>query len=148
MRRGTKKKGNGFSKNKKANSKFDVNILTKAKSISDNYQIIIRKGGEFGYIGCSLEIPTMYIDETTANKCYEATREALKLTVAAMLECGITPPPAFSPKKRTQQVNIRLNSEEKLQLTQMSRQFGFKGLSDFIRMCALERIYSTNLTTV
>lgn len=111
------------------------------KTVSD-YQIVIKKDDSQGYIGVSLEIPTVFAEGSTPSKCYDATQEALRVTVATMIECGTNPPHPFSPKKRTVQVNIRLNNEEKLQLAEASMSLGFKGLSDFIRNCALERIHS------
>jgi hypothetical protein len=41
-----------------------------------------------------------------------ATREALTVTVATLLESGQTPPPPASENKRTEQVNVRLTLEE------------------------------------
>ncbi len=130
------------SKSKALDKPFKDKDWEQARKTVSDYQIIIKKGDPKGYIGVSLEIPTVFAEGSTPSKCYDATQEALRVTVATMIECGTNPPHPFSPKKRTVQVNIRLNNEEKLQLAEASMSLGFKGLSDFIRNCALERIHS------
>lgn len=130
------------SKSKAIDRPFKDKDWEQARKIASDYQIVIKKGDPKGYIGVSLEIPTVFAEGSTPSKCYDATQEALRVTVATMIECGTNPPGPFSPKKRTVQVNIRLNNEEKLQLAEASMSLGFKGLSDFIRNCALERIHS------
>ncbi len=141
MKSPVKSKITSKSKTKILDRIFEEKVWKQAVKAVADYQIIIKKGGRYGYIGSSLEMPTVYAEDSTPAKCYAATQEALKVTAATMLECNSKPPPAFSPKKRSVQVNIRLNNEEKLQLTQASQKLGFKGLSDFIRNCALERIH-------
>ena len=68
-----------------------------------------------------------------------ATREALAVAVATLLEAGDVPPPPASEGKRTEQVNVRLTPEEKLLLEEAARSRGFRGLGDFVRSSALAR---------
>jgi predicted RNase H-like HicB family nuclease len=119
---------------------FKPTLLNKAQSVVSGYHLVIEENEELGYLGSSVEIPTVSVSAKTLAKCYAATQEALKITVATMFECGKTPPQAFSAKKRNVQINIRINGEEKLLLTSASKRLGFKGLSDFIRTIAIERI--------
>jgi uncharacterized protein (DUF1778 family) len=44
---------------------------------------------------------------------------------------------------RTEQVNVRLTAEEKLLFGNAAMNLGFKGISDFIRNTALNRVLST-----
>jgi len=57
--------------------------------------------------------------------------------VAYMLEIGETPPPPASDQKRTEQVNVRLTTEEKLVLEEAAHSSGFRGISDFVRTASL-----------
>lgn len=52
-----------------------------------------------------------------------------------MLERGQMPPTSVS--RRSEQINIRLTSEEKLLLEEESQRNGYKGLSDYVRAVAL-----------
>jgi len=114
--------------------------LQVAEAIANDYHIILEKNNKLGFVGSSIEMPTVYADGKTPQECFNAVQKALMVAAATMIECGKRPPEPFSAKKRTIQVNIRLNNEEKLLLSNTARRFGFKGLSDFIRMCALEHI--------
>jgi len=109
--------------------------------VSD-YRITLERNDRLGFIGSSLELPTVFADAKTPDKCYRATQEALMVAVATMIECGQRPPQPSSAKKRTVQVNIRLTSEEKLLLANAAMSLGFKGISDFIRNSALNRVLS------
>lgn len=134
-------------KNKnKLSSPFDEEIWKRALKAIGGYSLIIQKHEKLGYVGTSLEMPTVFADAHTRTKCLDATVEALRVSAATMLECGKNPPKTFSPKKRNLQVNIRLNNQEKLLLSKASSDLGFKGLSDFIRTSALERTHELSLT--
>jgi predicted RNase H-like HicB family nuclease len=110
---------------------FDKTLLARARQIAAGYRILIEKNERLGYIGSSVEIPTVFADARTPAACYKATEEALTVAVATMLEAGRTPPE--SAAKRTEQVNIRLTAYEKLVLTAKAAELGFKGISDLIR---------------
>ena len=119
---------------------FKDSVLNKARGIVTGYHIVIEENEELGFVGSSVEIPTVSVIRNTPAKCYTAAQEALKVAVATMIECGKTPPQAFSAKKRNVQINIRVNGEEKLLLASASKMLGFKGLSDFVRTSAIERV--------
>ncbi len=115
---------------------FDSAILRKALEIVHHYQVVMwLEDGE--YYGRGLELPTAYGDGKTPDACMKDVREALKATVAFMLERGETPPPPAREKQRTEQVNIRLTMDEKMALEIAAKQHGFNGLSDYVRSTAL-----------
>ena len=90
------------------------------------------------WYGRGLELPHVMADGKTAAKYLDNTREAMVGAVAILLEMGQRPPVPAREGSRSQQVNVRLTSEEKLFIEAAARQKGFKGLSDFIRSAALE----------
>jgi len=122
---------------------FKASVLRKAKKIAADYRITLERNERLGFIGSSVELPTVFADAKTPDRCYKATQEALMVAVATMIESGQRPPQPASAKKRTVQVNVRLTSEEKLLLANAAMNLGFKGISDFIRNTALNRVLSS-----
>jgi len=118
---------------------FRPAISEKAREIARGYKLTIEKSDRLGYIGSSVELPTVFADGDTPEKCYEATQEALSVAVATMLEAGQTPPQPAAFMKRTTQVNVRLTHEEKAMIAAAAAKAGFKGLADFIRTTVLDR---------
>src|SRR5437763_16898943 len=103
---------------------FDADLLRRAKIIADNYQIVIQSE-DGAYFGRRLEMPFVMSDGKTPDECVHATREALTVAVAYLLESGKTPPVAATESARKEQVNIRLTAEEKLLLEEAARSKGF-----------------------
>ncbi len=118
---------------------FRPSVLQKARAIASGYKLTIEKSERLGYLGSSVELPTVFADGETPEKCYKATQEALSVAVAAMLEAGQTPPQPAAFMKRTTQVNVRLTHEEKAMIANAATRAGFKGLADFIRTTVLDR---------
>ena len=118
---------------------FRPSILQKAREIARDYKLTIEKSERLGYVGSSIEMPTVFADGDTPDKCYRATQEALCVAVAAMLEAGQTPPQPAAFMKRNTQVNVRLTHEEKSMIAAAAAKSGFKGLADFIRTTILDR---------
>jgi predicted RNase H-like HicB family nuclease len=118
---------------------FRPSILQKARAIARDYKLTIEKSTRLGYVGSSIELPTVFADGATPDKCYRATQEALSVAVAAMLEAGQTPPQSAGFMKRNTQVNVRLTHEEKSMIAAAAAKSGFKGLADFIRTTVLDR---------
>jgi predicted RNase H-like HicB family nuclease len=116
--------------------------LKKAHDVISGYHIVLEESSNLGFIGYSMEMPNVYADGKTADECVKAVREALQIAAATMLEAGKNPPVAFSTEKRDVQVNVRLNHEEKNMMLKAAKFLGFRGISDFIRNCALERVRS------
>jgi len=116
---------------------LDVKALVRAKDIVADYTVVLQPHERLGFIGSAAEMPTVFADGRTANRCIERVREALAVAVAVMLEQGQSPPAPASERRREMQVNIRLTAEEKLLLEQAARQRGFRGISDFLRSVAL-----------
>ncbi len=115
---------------------FDPAIVREAKAIADRYQLVIWK--EDGhYYGCGVELPNSFGDGKTIDACASLTREAFIYTVATLLEHGKKVPPPAIEEIRTEQINVRLTSREKLQLETTAGQKGFKGVSDYVRSAVL-----------
>ncbi len=117
---------------------FDADVLKKARRIAAGYRYILRPSETLGYVGRTLELPLVVADGSTPNVCLRATQFAVETAVATMLERGDTPPE--SAGRRTEQINIRLTSEEKVILEEASQRKGFRGLSDFVRAVALAEV--------
>ena len=131
--------GNGERVNNPAEP-FSPAILHRAREIARDYRITIEKSERLGYVGNSIEIPTVFADGKTPGDCYEATQQALTIAVATMLESGQKPPQPAAAMKRTTQVNVRLTHEERSMIATAAANSGFKGLADFIRTAVLDRI--------
>lgn len=129
-------------KSERLDQPFEQFVLRKAKQLAGQYRLTLEKNEKLGFIGSSMELPTVFADGPTPEACYEATEAALTVAVATMIECGQTPPQPMSARKRTEQVNVRLTAEEKILLTNAASSFGFKGLSDFLRNIALNCVLS------
>jgi predicted RNase H-like HicB family nuclease len=117
---------------------FDRRVLARARDIAAGYQVVMwAEDGHF--YGRGVELPTTFGDGPSPDACMKDTREALSVTVAYMLEQGEAPPPAASEEKRTEQINLRVSAEEKLRLETLARQYGFKGVADYLRARGLAR---------
>lgn len=139
------KSSSNFSKKNKVGEEslakpFDKSTFDKAKKIANSYSIVLDPSPRLGFIGSSIELPTVFEDGKTMEQCCKRIRDALTVTVATMLECGQNPPSPASEKKRDTQVNIRLTAEEKLRLARTATNLGFDGVSDFVRYAALKEL--------
>lgn len=131
--------GNGKKTTTDPAAPFRPSVLEKAREIASGYKLTIEKSDRLGYIGSSVELPTVFADGDTPERCYEATQQALSVAVAAMLEAGQTPPQPAAFMKRTTQVNVRLTQEEKAMIANAATRAGFKGMADYIRTTVLDR---------
>jgi len=138
LRRSKHSPGNGKKVTDPAKP-FRPAILQEAREIASGYKLTLEKSERLGYIGSSVELPMVFADGDTPDKCFQATQEALSVAVATMLEAGQTPPQPAAFMKRTTQVNIRLTHEEKAMIAAAAAKAGFKGLADFIRTTVLDR---------
>lgn len=143
MSRSSKNSSKSGAKSKALSKPFKESIVRKAKKIVADYRIILERNERLGFIGNSVEIPTVFVDAKTPEKCYKAVQEALMVAVATMIECGQRPPQPASMGLRTEQVNVRLTAEEKLLFANAAMNLGFKGISDFIRSTALNNVLSS-----
>jgi predicted RNase H-like HicB family nuclease len=124
------------SEQKGLRSPFDVEVLESARRFALAYDLILRyEDGE--WYGHALEYPEAMGDGKTLDACVRATRQALTVAVATMLEAGQSPPPPAREGHRSAQVNVRLTPEEKAILESKAKAKGFRGLSDFIRTSVL-----------
>lgn len=143
MSRSLKNSLKSEAKPKNLEKAFTESVLLKAGKIASDYKIILERSERLGFIGSAVELPTVFADAKTPEDCYKATEEALTIAVATMLEAGQRPPQPASAGQRTEQVNVRLTAEEKLLFSNAAVNLGFKGISDFIRISALDRVLST-----
>ncbi len=124
------------SNQKELSTPFEPTILGSAKRIAHAYDLVLRfEDGE--WYGHALEYPEAMGDGKTERACVRATRQALTVAIATMLEAGQTPPSSARQGHRSAQVNVRLTPEEKAVLESKAKARGFRGLSDFIRTTAL-----------
>lgn len=128
-----------YDKSKKMNKPFDGELLKRACVIAEKYQIIV-SAQDGVYFGRGLEMPFVFGDGGSAEECLANTRAALAAAVSHLLEKGEPVPAPACHGKRTEQINVRLTSEEKTILREISRSRGYKGLGDFIRASALAAI--------
>jgi len=120
------------NKSKKLNRAFDAKILADAEKIAEKYEIIMAfENGE--WYGRGLEMPNVFGDGKTPDKCVQNTRKGLISAIAYLLEQGEIVPSPASEGKRTEQVNVRLTKEERIILNASARSQGFHGLADFLR---------------
>ena len=89
----------GTSERRNPTDPFDPAILRVARGFAAEYQIILEASEDLGYMGTSVEMPTVFADGRTPASCRVATREALTLAVATMIECGDTPPAPVGASK-------------------------------------------------
>jgi predicted RNase H-like HicB family nuclease len=143
MSKNSKNSSKSGAKSKALEKPFKESVVRKARKIAADYRIILERNDRLGFIGTAVELPTVFADAKTPEKCYKATEEALMVAVATMIECGQRPPQPASAKKRTEQVNVRLTAEEKLLFSNAAANLGFKGISDFIRNTALNTVLSS-----
>lgn len=118
---------------------FAKAVLAQAERMASQYQLVITREPEIGYLGRTVEMPLVMGDGETIEACATQTLEATVAAIATMLELGETPPAPARAGKRDQQVNIRLTAEEKMQLEAAARNEGFRSLSDFLRASGLNR---------
>jgi predicted RNase H-like HicB family nuclease len=116
---------------------FDPTVLARAKTLAWQYRITLEPDPDYGYLGSSLEMPSVYNDGQTADECVEAVREALTAAVAYLLESGQTPPTPAKDQLRNKQVNIRVTEAEQRRLKEAARSHGFSDISDYVRSTAL-----------
>lgn len=106
--------------------------------MAGRYRVILRQDEKGGYLGTSLEIPTVFATRKSAGECVDAAYQALAVAVATMLEAGVTPPEPFVERKRTEQMNVRLDAEEKLRIREAAARSGYRSASDYVRAVALK----------
>lgn len=119
---------------------FEVAVLKRAREVTLGYRLVIQPAEGLGFIGRSVELPGVMAGGKTHEQCVKAVVMATETAVAALLEMGETPPAPASARKRTEQINIRLTSEEKLLLEEESERKGFRGVSDFVRATVLSQV--------
>ncbi len=133
----SKKSSKSSAKSKRPDRPFDRATMERAEKIAGDYRIILEHSDELVFVGSSIEIPTVFADGPSPDDCVAATREALTVAVATMLEMGRRPP--MGRGQRNIQINVRLTPDEKLALEEAAARFGFKGISDYVRSAALRQ---------
>lgn len=117
---------------------IDESVVRKAKKVARRYGLILRMHERLGFIAHALEMPTVFSSGEDPAECTEATYDALTVAVATMLEAGVRPPEPFAERKRKEQMNVRLDAEEKILLKETALQRGYRSVSDYVRAVALK----------
>ena len=102
--------------------------------------MVIEKAEHVGYFGSTIEMPLVFGEGKTIEACAADIIEATALSIAIMLETGETPPAPSRNAARTQQVNVRISPDEKMQLEAIAQRDGYRSLSDLVRAAALQVI--------
>lgn len=129
---------NGTDKHKPIEGPFDPKLLARAKDLAGEYHIMLESRERAGFLGTALEMPTVFAKGATADACVNATRQALGIAIASMLEAGAQPPQPYAERRRAEQMNIRLDAREKMLLKQAATRHGFRSASDYVRVVALK----------
>jgi len=116
---------------------FDRRLLANARAVANRYRIMLNPNEKLGFVGSAIELPTVFSSGSTPDQCVQATREALVVAVASLLEAGVRPPAPLGEHKRQEQMNIRLDAEEKFLLREAAVRSGFRSASDYVRAIAL-----------
>ena len=61
---------------------FKPDIIKRARQLARQYRLILEPDSEVGFIGRSIELPSVFADGESADDCVAATREALAVAVA------------------------------------------------------------------
>jgi predicted RNase H-like HicB family nuclease len=130
-------------KSKNLGKPFSKLTLKRSQKIAKTYHLVLEEHDRLGFTASCVELPTVFADGKSANECVRTIQKALTYAIATMIELGNTPPKPFSDEKRDAQVNIRLTYEEKVLLSGVSKNRGFRGLSDFVRTSVLDYIRNT-----
>ncbi len=115
---------------------FAPKVWKQATDLAKRYQVIMHFE-DGAYYGTGLEIPGANGDGPDPAACLKDVREAMAAVVGIMIEDGQQPPVPASSAGRAVQVNIRMSPREKLMVEELSRQQGFRGISDYIRAKAI-----------
>ncbi|MCC6428383.1 MAG: type II toxin-antitoxin system HicB family antitoxin [Phycisphaerales bacterium] len=118
---------------------FAPAVLKKAAEIVKTYRLLFERDSDLGYLGSTVEMPTVMGDGKTLEACGRHVLEATTFVIAYMLEKGQTPPASSREGKRDQQLNIRVSAEEKLRLEAAARAGGYRSVSDYLRESGLNR---------
>src|SRR4051794_37523889 len=117
---------------------FDPQTVELARAVADRYQLVLRfEDGE--WYGRGLELPGIMADGPTPDACARELREALVYAVATLMELGepVPSPASAADGRRTEQVNLRLTTAERVDIEAAARAAGFPTVSDFVRAAAV-----------
>lgn len=118
---------------------FAPALLKRAARLARDYRFIIEAEEDGGFTGATVEMPTVMGGGKSVQACYRDTLDATAATIAMMLERGERAPSPSRDAARSQQVNVRLSSDEKLHLELIARREGFRSVSDYVRSAAMRR---------
>jgi predicted RNase H-like HicB family nuclease len=105
--------------------------------LAKQYRLVIQPAADGGFTGATAEMPLIFGEGDTIESCARDVLEATAMTIAFALALGEKSPSPASESKREMQVNIRLNSDEKMQIEERARLAGFRSISDYMRVSAL-----------
>jgi predicted RNase H-like HicB family nuclease len=115
-------------------------LIQRGRKLAAKYRMVIERAEHGGFFGSTIEMPLAFGEGKTIEACARDILEATALSIAVTLENGERPPAPSREAARTQQVNIRISGEEKLQLEAIAKRDGYRSLSDLVRAAALRSI--------
>jgi predicted RNase H-like HicB family nuclease len=118
----------------------ELELLKRAADIALQYRLVITPHGSSRFVGNAVELPGIVVEASTIAECGSTLQEALLATVARMLHEERVPPLPSQNSTRTEQVNIRMTSQERLLLDDAARRHGHRGISDFLRSLGLREL--------
>jgi predicted RNase H-like HicB family nuclease len=116
---------------------FSREVAARAREHASLYTVVVTIDPRGHYLAKALEIPTAFATGISQETAVANLRDSLHVLVASMIEDGEAPPAPANLSARDEQINIRLTSLERLRLESAARTQGFRGLSDFVRISAL-----------
>lgn len=128
-------------KNSDAGRPFSKTVLAAARKVSRHYHVVIEETDGI-FLGSGLEMPLVMADGRTPAECLKNTREALLAASAALIERGDCLPQPMDQLHRTIHVDLRLTGYEKRVIEPAARRRGYDGVSEFLRVTALNACHS------
>ena len=117
---------------------IDPADLKRARDIAKRYSSVLTYDDGSFAMRC-VESPSVVAFGDTPQEAMADYQGCLEIALVYKIEEGEDIPLPTNDDQRTQQVNIRLTAMEKLRLEAVSKQQGFRSLSDFMRAASLGR---------
>lgn len=117
---------------------FAAEVHEAARGVAVRYQMVLWMEDDEWY-GRGLELPGVMEDGKTADACVRKLRAALVDAVAHLMEIGepVPSPASAAEGRRTEQVNLRLTTAERVDLEAAARAAGFGSVSEYVRATAV-----------
>ena len=115
------------------------NLLERqAVTRASEYELRLNQDGD-QFTARVTELPGVIVHGRSAEECFAKAREAMIVTISAMLNRGIQPPVTAAEKKKERrcQINIRLTSKELNSVKAAAVRSGSGNVSEYVRSVIL-----------